>query len=171
MFLTGLPVARQSRGTRRPLGFQVYTVRNLIPDLRAKPSSVAPRSAIARLRYTGFEQRLLPLLQRVGIQASAAFCDAAVTGNFDAWKSQFHKAPPPDDVAEAVDDRRSRHESICDCYRMPAEPAPRPVPPLRDQFNKCREQHTKAGMQFCYHHHAFDSAPRKARADRCFLNA
>jgi sugar phosphate isomerase/epimerase len=56
-------------------------------------------------------------------------------------------------------------------YLMPAERGP--LDQFRryaDQFNRAGEATRKAGMQFCYHHHAFEFGPKEgSRAIDVFL--
>ena len=90
--LTSLAVAPAiSAATRHPLGFQVYTVRNLIPS--------HARETLRRIAAIGYREAevvqesnsiVLPLCKEFGIQAiSGHFATPLVTGNFDAWKTEF----------------------------------------------------------------------------------
>jgi sugar phosphate isomerase/epimerase len=165
--LTGLAVAPAiSAATRHPLGFQVYTVRNLIPD-RA-------RETLQRLAAIGYREAevlqdsnsvVLPLCKEFGIQAvSGHFATPLVTGNFDAWKAQFPQGAPAGMTwQKAVDDAaQAGIKYMVIAYLMPAERGP--LDQFRryaDQFNKAGEATRKAGMQFCYHHHAFEFGPKE----------
>jgi sugar phosphate isomerase/epimerase len=165
--LTGLAaVPALSAATRQALGFQVYTVRNLIPD--------HARETLQRVAAIGYREAeviqdsnsvVLPLCKEFGIQAvSGHFATPLVTGNFDAWKSQFqHGAPAEMTWQKAVDDAaQAGIKFMVIAYLMPAERGP--LDQFRryaDQFNKAGEATHKAGMQFCYHHHAFEFGPKE----------
>jgi len=174
--LTGLAVAPLvAAATRHPLGFQVYTVRKLIPD--------HAREAVQRLAAIGYREAeviqdsnrvVLPLCKEFGIQAvSGHFATPLVTGNYDAWKGAFPQGQPAGMTwQKAVDDAaQAGMKFMVIAYLMPAERGP--LDQFRryaDQFNKAGEATRKAGMQFCYHHHAFEFGPKEgARPIDVFL--
>src|SRR5260221_1626646 len=163
--LTGLAVAPAlSAATRRPVGFQLYPVRKLIPN--------HAREALQRVAAIGYREAeviqdsnsvVLPLCKEFGLQAvSGHFATPLVTGNFDAWKDAFpHGAPAGMTWQKAVDEAaQAGMKYMVIAYLMPAERGP--LDQFRryaDQFNKAGEATRKAGMQFCYHHHAFEFGP------------
>jgi sugar phosphate isomerase/epimerase len=165
--LTGLAaVPALSAATRHALGFQVYTVRNLIPD--------HARETLQRVAAIGYREAeviqdsnsvVLPLCKEFGIQAvSGHFATPLVTGNFDAWKAQYpHGVPAGMTWQKAVDDAaQAGIKFMVIAYLMPAERGP--LDQFRryaEQFNKAGEATRKAGMQFCYHHHAFEFGPKE----------
>jgi sugar phosphate isomerase/epimerase len=174
--LTGLAAAPAlSAATRRPLGFQLYTVRNLIP--------AHARETLQRLAEIGYREAevlqdsnrvVIPLCKEFGVQAvSGHFATPLVTGNFEAWKGAFPQGPP-DGLTwqKAVDEAAEAGlKYMVIAYLMPAERGS--LDQFRryaDQFNKAGEAARKSGMQFCYHHHAFEFGPREgSRAIDIFL--
>ncbi len=165
--LTGLAAAPAlSAATRRPLGFQLYTVRKLIPG--------QARETLQRLAAIGYREAevlqdsnsvVLPLCKEFGLQAvSGHFATPLVTGNFDAWKDSFPQGQPAGMTwQKAVDEAaQAGMKYMVLAYLMPAERGP--LDQFRryaDQFNKAGEATRKAGMQFCYHHHAFEFGPKE----------
>jgi sugar phosphate isomerase/epimerase len=161
--------------TRHSLGFQVYTIRKLIPD--------QARDALQRLAQIGYREIeairdsnhvVLPLCKEFGIQAVSSHYDTPlVTGNWDAWKGAFPQGKPADLTWDkAVDDAaRAGFKYMVIAYLMPAERGS--LDTFRryaDQFNHAAAATQKAGMQFCYHHHAFEFGPKEgSRAIDIFL--
>jgi len=165
--LTGLaagPVL--SAATQRPLGFQLYTVRRLIP---AHARETLER--VAQIGYREIETSradnavVLPLSKEFGLNAVSTHVDTPlVTGNWGAWKESFPKGAPAGLTFEkAVDDAAAAgFQYVVVAYLMPAERGS--LDTFRryaDQFNKAGETVRKAGMQFCYHHHAFEFGPKE----------
>jgi sugar phosphate isomerase/epimerase len=162
--LTGLAAGSALSGAaKRPLGFQLYTIRKLLP--------AHARVALQRLAQTGYQEIesirafnpvVLPLCKEFGIKAVSCHYDTPlVTGNFYAWKSD---GPPAgynwDRAVEDAAVAGVRYMVIA--YLMPAERGS--LDTFRryaDQFNKAGEGSRKAGMQFCYHHHAFEFGPKE----------
>ena len=107
----------------------------------------------------------MPLCKEFGIQAVSCHYDTPlVTGNFDAWKSDFPQGRPAGFTWEkAVDDAAAAGvKYMVVAYLQPAERGS--LDTFRryaDQFNKAGEATRKAGMQFCYHHHAFEFGPKE----------
>jgi sugar phosphate isomerase/epimerase len=165
--LTGLAIAPAiSAATRRPLGFQLYTVRKLIPD--------HARETLQRLAAIGYREAevlqdsnsvVLPLCKQLGIQAvSGHFATPLVTGNFDAWKGAFPQGQPAGLTWQKAADEAAQAgmKFMVIAYLMPAERGP--LDQFRryaDQFNQAGEATRKGGMQFCYHHHAFEFGPKE----------
>jgi hypothetical protein len=95
--LTGLAATTALTGaTRRPLGFQLYTVRRLIP---AQARETLQR--VAEIGYREIETSradnavVLPLCKEFGLHAVSTHVDTPlVTGNWDAWKMSFPKGAP-----------------------------------------------------------------------------
>jgi sugar phosphate isomerase/epimerase len=84
-----------------------------------------------------------------------------VTGNFDAWKSD---GPPAGYTWDkAVDDAAAAGvKYMVIAYLQPAERGSLDMfRRYADRFNKAGEATRKAGMQFCYHHHAFEFGPKE----------
>ena len=152
--------------TSRPLGFQLYTVRNLIPD--------HARETLQRVAQIGYREIeggrtsnavVLPLCKEFAIDAvSAHYETALITGNFNAWKTDFPQGRPAGLTWEkAVEDAaRSGLRFMVIPYLQQAERGS--LDHFRrysDQFNKAGEAVRKAGMQLCYHHHSFEFGPKE----------
>ena len=158
--------------TKQPLGLQLYTIRKVLPQ--------HAREALERVAHIGYREietsragnaLVLPLCKEFGIKpVSCHFDTPLVTGNYNAWKSD---APPAGYTwAKAVDDAAAAGmQYMVIAYLQPAER--RSLDTFRryaDQFNKAGEAARKAGMQFCYHHHAFEFGPKEgARPIDVFL--
>ncbi len=166
-FVAGLAVTPSvSAATRRPLGFQLYTVRRLIPD---HASETLQR--IAQIGYREIESIrannsvVLPLCKEFGLHAVSAHLDTPlVTGNWGPWKDAYPQGPPEGLTwQKAVDDAAAAgFKFVVIAYLMPAERGS--LDTFRryaDQFNQAGEAADKAGMQLCYHHHAFEFGPKE----------
>ncbi len=164
--LAGLAASPAAVGaTSHPLGFQLYTVRKLIP---AQARETLER--VAKIGYREVESGradnaiVLPLAREFGINVvSAHYETSLITGNYPAWKRAFPHGQPQDLTWEkAVDDAaRAGLKFMVIPYLMPSERGS-----LDDfrryagQFNKAGEAVRNAGMQLCYHHHSFEFGPR-----------
>jgi len=149
--------------TRQPLGFQLYTIRNILKEHAAE--------ALERLSNIGYKTiessradnaLVLPLCKEFGLQpVSCHFDTPLVTGNYDAWK--FGGPPAGYTWQKAVDDAGAAgFKYMVIAYLMPAERGS--LDTFRryaDKFNQAAEATHKAGMQFCYHHHAFEFGPKE----------
>lgn len=164
---TGLAAAPVlSAATQRPLGFQLYTVRRLIP---AHARETLER--VAQIGYREIETSradnavAVPLAKEFGLHAVSTHVDTPlVTGNWDAWKEAFPKGAPAGlSFEKAVDDAAAAgFQYVVVAYLMQGERGS--LDTFRryaDQFNKAGETVRKAGMQFCYHHHAFEFGPKE----------
>jgi sugar phosphate isomerase/epimerase len=155
-----------SAATKEPLGFQLYTIRKVLPG--------HAREALQRVAQIGYREIesirsfnpvVLPPCKEFGIQAVSCHYDTPlVTGNFDAWKSDFPQGRPAGFTWEkAVDDAAAAGvKYMVVAYLQPAERGS--LDTFRryaDQFNKAGEATRKAGMQLCYHHHAFEFGPKE----------
>ncbi len=165
--LTGLAAGPAlSAATRKPLGFQLYTVRNLVPD--------HAREALERVARTGYREIesirasnpvVLPLCKEFGLNAVSAHYDTPlVTGNFDAYKDDFPQGRPAGLSWQSVvdDAAQSGFRFLVIPYLRPAERGS--LDDFRryaDQFNQAGEAVRKAGMQLCYHQHSFEFGPKE----------
>jgi len=162
--LAGTPAL--SAATRRPLGFQLYTVRTLIPgharETLQRSAQIGYRE-IESIRE--FDTVVLPLCKEFGLHAVSVHVDTPlVTGNWGAWKEAFPLGAPAGLTwQKAVDDAAAAgFEFVVIAYLMPAERGS--LDTFRryaDQFNRAGEAVHKAGMQLCYHHHAFEFEPKE----------
>jgi sugar phosphate isomerase/epimerase len=160
--LTGLAATSAvSAAARRPLGFQLYTVRKLIPD--------QARETLKRLSQIGYREVesvrasnsvVLPLCQEFGVKVVSAHQETPlITGNFDAWKDVFPQGAPQGLTwQKAVDDAaQAGLQFMVIPYLMPAERGSlEDFQRYADQFNKAGQAVRNAGMQLCYHHHSFE---------------
>ena len=149
--------------TKQPLGYQLYTIRKILPG--------QAREAIERTAKMGYRTIesiradnavVLPLCKEFGLQpVSCHFDTPLVTGNYSAWKSD--RPPAGYTWDKAVDDAAAAgFKYMVVAYLMPAERGS--LDTFRryaDKFNKAAEATRKAGMQFCYHHHAFEFGPKE----------
>ena len=165
--LTGLAgTTALSAATRRPLGFQLYTVRRLIPD--------HARETLQRVADIGYREIessradnavVVPLCREFGLRTVSTHVDTPlITGNWGAWKESFPQGAPAGLTwQKTVDDTAAAgFQFVVVAYLMPAERGS--LDTFRryaDQFNKAGESVRKAGMQFCYHHHAFEFGPKE----------
>ncbi len=148
--------------TKQPLGFQLYTLRKILQDHAAE--------ALERLAAIGYKTietsrasnvLVLPLCKEFGLQpVSCHFETPLVTGNYDAWKNA--NLPAGYTWQKAVDDAAAAgFKYMVIAYLMPAERGSLDAfRSIADKFNQAGEATRKAGMQFCYHHHAFEFGPK-----------
>ena len=164
--LTGFALRSSAAAAPRVPGFQLYTVRKLMPD--------QARETLQKLAETGYREIeslrglnsvVLPLCKEFGIHAVSAHQETPlVTGNFEPWKGAFPKGVPAGLTwQKAVDDAaQAGFKFMVIPYLMPAERGS--LDQFRryaDQFNKAGEAVKKAGMQLCYHHHSFEFGPKE----------
>jgi len=114
-----------SAATRRPLGFQLYTVRKLIPDHAGETLQ-----RIAQIGYREIESIrannsvVLPLCKEFGLHAVSAHLDTPlVTGNWGPWKDAYPQGPPQGLTwQKAVDHAAAAgFKFVVIAYLMPAE--------------------------------------------------
>lgn len=140
-----------------PLGAELYTVRNQLPD--------QAEDILTRLAEIGFVEieggwgsvkTMLPLLKSVGLHPiSVAIESAQVTGH---WPVGSSPAESLDKIAAQVKEAGAEfmmHGNISveergglDVYRK-----------FADQFNQAGEIAAKHGLRLCYHNHAFEFDP------------
>lgn len=136
---------KKKAGFDRPLGAELYTVRNILPN---DPKGTL--KAIADIGYKEVECSIAdlveyaPLYKEFGLTAPAIHADIA--------------AILRGDLAKTIDDAKNHgakfvvmpyiapnQRGSADGYRQ-----------IADQMNKAGEQCAAAGLQFCYHNHAFE---------------
>ena len=152
-----------SAATRQPLGFQLYTIRKIL-----KKHAAEALERLAKIGYKTIETSragnslVLPLCKEFGLQPVGCHFDTPlVTGNYDAWR--FEKLPSGYTWDKAVDEAAAAgFKYMVIAYLMPAERGSLDTfRSYADKFNKAAEATHKAGMQFCYHHHAFEFGPKE----------
>ncbi len=138
-----------------PVGVQLYTLRNVIKD--ADPVL----KTVAEIGYTEVEilradmDRIEPVLKKYNLKAvSGHFETPTFTGDAKNWGG----FPAGYNTDRAIEDAKRWGLSYIVCpYIMPADRGGLDVyRKLADQLNKAGESITKAGMQLCYHNHAFE---------------
>jgi len=162
--LAGTPAL--SAATRRPLGFQLYTVRRLIPGHASETLQRIAQIGYREIESTReFNTVVLPLCKEFGLHAVSTHIETPlVTGNWGAWKDAFPQGQPQGLTwQKAVDDAAAAgFKFVVIAYLMPEERGS--LDTFRryaDQFNQAGEAVHKAGMQLCYHHHAFEFGPKE----------
>jgi sugar phosphate isomerase/epimerase len=146
--LTGREIAGAvlPAATKQPLGFQLYTIRKILKDHAAE--------ALERLAQAGYKTiesmhadngLVLPLYKEIGLQpVSCHFDTLLVAGEYDAWE-------------KAVDEAAAAGFKYIVAYLLPAGRLSLDIfRSYADKFNRAAEATHKAGMQFCYHHHAYE---------------
>jgi sugar phosphate isomerase/epimerase len=158
-FLSGIlssstALAKKKAGFDRPLGAQLYTVRSTFPK---DPEGVI--KAIAQIGYKEAEvlqaniDQVMPLLKQNGMTAPSGHFDTAlVMGKRTdmTWAGAIEQAKK---------------------YGLKFMVMPYIAPDLRgnlefyrglaDKMNQAGEACAKAGLQFCYHNHAFEFEGKK----------
>jgi sugar phosphate isomerase/epimerase len=148
------------------LGFQLYTLRNVITR---DPQGVL--QAVAEIGYQEVEalrmglDMLRPIFRELGLNpVSGHFETPLVTGKWDAWRAvtPASQLPPPEyDWSAAVDEAAGHGlKFMVIPYLFPTERGDADsYRRLAEQLNKAGETSRKAGIGLCYHHHAFEFQP------------
>jgi sugar phosphate isomerase/epimerase len=150
------------------LGVQLYTVRNQIGT-----DAAATLKAIADIGYKEVEvilstlKTVAPLAKQDGLNPVSIHVDSVlITGNWDGYKAMVARYPQaalPEgyDLAAAIRDA----QAVGAQYLVMPYLAPQERPKDAAGFaafgqtlNKAGEQIKKAGLQLCYHNHAFEFA-------------
>lgn len=137
----------------RPLGVQLYTVRNVLPSA-AEPTL----RAIGAIGYREVEialadvPRLAPMLKENRLKPVSCHIDTAiVTGSSQGKPAAMTLAAAIEQVKKfgiqyvVMPYLRPEDRGSGDFYQK-----------LTDQMNRAAEQCRAAGLQFCYHNHAFE---------------
>ena len=147
---------------KRPLGVQLYTVRD-----RLGPRADATLKAIAAIGYEELElgradlPQLAPIAKAHGLRPVSIHIEAPlVTGRWDAWK--FLKVPKGYTLERALDDARThgvRYAVVS--YLMASERGGglRFYEQFADELNRAGELGRKAGVSIGYHNHGFEFEP------------
>ncbi len=165
-----LPVSAHAERFRKPLGAELYTVRNLLPKHADQ--------TLKRIQDIGYTQvetsradlpMVKPICDKYGLKIpSAHFETGLVNGHRKAWN-----VPEGLTWEQAVDDaKRYGLDYVLVAYVQPAERG-NTLDEWRTfckQLNHAGEVVKKAGMQFGYHHHAFEfeGQPGQRRIDVFF---
>ena len=135
----------------KPLGVQLYTLRNELPH---DPEGVI--KTVAQIGYKEVEiiqadiPKLMPIIKDNGLTAPSGHFDTAlITGKRTDMTWQ-----------DAIDQAKTNGiEFMVMPYLPPAERGDlESYRVLADKMNRAGEACAKAGLQFCYHNHAFEFA-------------
>ena len=151
-------------GFLHPPGVQLYTVRN---QLGTEASGTL--KAIAEVGYRQVElhdmtqaDRLAPLLSDHGLQLVAShFWPAYITGHWEVL-STFGLPVPENQSFEFVIEQAVKHQVgtvVIPILFPPERGNANHYRFLAEQFNIYGEKCKEAGLQFCYHNHAFELEP------------
>lgn len=165
--MTGLAAGSAlSAATKHPLGFQLYTIRNLVPDHAREALERVAKIGYREIEADGASNGLvLPLAKEFGLApVSAHYATPLVTGNFAAWKDEYPQGRPAGFTWEKAVDEAAKAglRFMVIAYLMPAERGS--IDEFRryaDLFNHAGETARKAGLRLCYHNHAFDFGPKQ----------
>ncbi|HEY8549501.1 MAG TPA: sugar phosphate isomerase/epimerase [Vicinamibacterales bacterium] len=145
------------------IGVQLYTLRNQLDRLDETLRTVAELgfSEVETLRPV--LPLLPPLLAKHKLTAPSGHFDAPlITGNRELWGKLAPPPLPPDYTVErAIEQAKAAGlKYFVLAYLMP--PERQSLDDYRryaDRMNEVGRQCREAGLQFCYHHHAFEFAP------------
>ncbi len=145
----------------KPLGVQLYTIRGLVP--------AKARESMQALAQIGFKEvetlraihpTVLPLCKEFGLKPVAAhFETALITGQFDSWKSSFPNGKPAGYTwMKAIEEAQAAgiKYMVLPYVQVADRGGPDVYHSLAKHINEAGEQCAKAGLQLCYHHHAFE---------------
>ena len=151
------------------LGVQLYTVRDLIGT-----DPAGTLKAIAGIGYKEVEvirstmATVVPLARQDGLNPISVHADSVlITGNWDMYKRTVARYPGlalPEgyDLAACIRDvKAAGAKYIVMPYLAPPE-RPKDAAGFKafgETLNKAGEQIRKAGLQLCYHNHAFEFTP------------
>jgi len=145
----------------RPLGVQLYTVRNIIDN---EPERVL--KAIADIGYTEVEGNnraqlieFLPIVRKYNLRATSCHVETPlITGNWEHYGNL--KPVPLIPAIERVKDAGIEYFTMA--YIMPADRGgPEFFRATADKMNHAAELCHKAGLKFTYHNHAFEFGGNK----------
>jgi sugar phosphate isomerase/epimerase len=148
MLATGTALAKKTV-FNKPLGVQLYTVRSTFPQ---DPAGVI--QAIAKIGYKEAEvlqaniDQVMPLLKDNGVTAPSGHFDTdIITGKRKdmTWQAAVDQAKKYGLKFVVMPYLAPEERGNLDSYRA-----------LADKMNRAAELCAAAGMQFCYHNHAFE---------------
>jgi sugar phosphate isomerase/epimerase len=151
----------------RVWGVQLYTVRDQMKDEASKQKTL---EAIAAIGYKEVEvlhpgmAETCRIAQHVGLSPVSLHIEApVVTGDWSAWRDMARQTgmplPPESYGINAIisEAQPLGFKYLVVSYLMPAERArPGFLQTFADAMNKAGDAVSKAGMQLCYHNHAFE---------------
>jgi sugar phosphate isomerase/epimerase len=145
----------------KPLGVQLYTIRGLVP--------AKARESLQALAQIGFKEvetlrsihaTVLPLCKEFGLKPVAAhFETAIISGQYDSWKGAFPNGKPAGyNWMKAIEEAQAAgiKYMVLPYVQVADRGGPEVYQRLAKQINEAGEQCAKAGLQLCYHQHAFE---------------
>lgn len=158
-------LATPAGGQKRPIGVQLYTVRDRLGEQQARDTL----KAIAAIGYKELElgradlARLVPIARELGLSAVSTHIEAPlVTGAWEAWPFLGRLKETyggPDGLKRAIDEAASHGvRYIVLPYLMMTERRLESAyyERLADRLNEAGELAKAAGAKFGYHNHGFE---------------
>jgi sugar phosphate isomerase/epimerase len=151
------------------IGVQLYTVRAQIAN-----DADATLKAIAAIGYKEIEVirrtliKVAPLARKYGLAPVSIHLDETlITGNWEAYREVVKKDPTAAmpkgyDLAACIKDAKAVGARYLVMPYLPPNEQPKDAGAFAafgKTLNAAGEQITKAGLEFCYHNHAFEFAP------------
>ena len=145
--------------TKKALGFQLYTLRNLMTPEKARTAL----KAVADIGYREIETLralhplVLPLCKEFSLKpVSGHYETGLVTGDEKAWFPQGR----PFGWDKAIEEAKSIGlKFMVIPYIRPSERSPEMFKKVAEDLNRAGEQCQKAGLRLVYHNHAFEFGP------------
>jgi sugar phosphate isomerase/epimerase len=144
-------LAATARATQlKAIGVQLYTVRNVLPE---KPAETL--NAIRAIGYQEVEAtwadygKIRPMVEAAGLKAPSIHIDNTLMGK------------GADEMSRAVDQAKSWGFQflVYPYVPVPERGGADVMKAFAEKLNRFGEKCNAAGMQFCYHNHAFESTP------------
>jgi sugar phosphate isomerase/epimerase len=137
--------AKKKAGFDRPLGAELYTVRNILPN--------DPKGTIKAIADIGFKEvecstadlvKYAPLYKEFGLTAPAIHADTA--------------AILKGDLAKTIEDAKAHgtHFVVMPYIAPDLRGSADGYRKIADEMNQAGQKCAAAGLQFCYHNHAFE---------------
>ncbi len=147
------------------IGLQLYTVRDLLVS--------EPMKALATIQQLGYKQvelfnaetmpKMMPPLKELGLAVNSMhFASAFVTRNWEIAEALGAKRPPASFTMDTVIENAQKYglKFLVFPYLQPAEhDSLDKIRKLAQRLNKAGEKCKAAGIQLCYHNHAFEFEP------------
>lgn len=139
----------------KAIGLQLYTLRNVLPK--------APDATLEKVAALGYKEveairdslaTVAPIAKRLGLAIPSCHFEAGViTGRWGNAK--------PLGIEQVVEQYKAAgiHYVVMPWVDVADRGGADVFRALADKMNKAAEVSKKAGLQFCYHHHAFEFAP------------
>ena len=147
-------LAKKKSDFDKPLGVQLYTVRNILPnDMEGVVKSIAEIGYKEAEVLQAHIDKIMPILKANGMTAPSGHFDGGlVTGSAKTgtWDQAVEAAKKHGLQYMVMPYIAPNERGGLDFYRA-----------LADKMNKAAEATTKAGMTFCYHNHAFEFAGKQ----------